>query len=105
MQRRGFTVSCIHVADRDRRNAARRQHFAVFLLTLLFARNAPSSLAARLGVGLTFGGACYVALLALDSEFGFDNPWRLPFHIMSLATSALFWPFAAAWFDDDFEWR
>ncbi len=36
------------------------------LLTLLFARNAPSSLAARLGVGLAFGGACYVALLALD---------------------------------------
>ena len=75
------------------------------LLTLLFARNAPSSLAARLGVGLAFGGACYVALLALDSVFGFDNPWRLPLHVMSLATPALFWPFAAAWFDDDFEWR
>lgn len=79
---------------------------AVFLiLTLLFARNARSSLAARLGVGLAFGGACYVALLELDSVFGLENPWRLPLHLISLATPALFWPFAAAWFDDDFEWR
>ena len=29
LPRRGFTVSCIHGADRDRRNAAGRQHFAV----------------------------------------------------------------------------
>ena len=75
------------------------------LLAFLFARVARSSMAARLGVGLAFGGACYVTLLALDSIFGFANAWRLPLHLMSLATPALFWPFAAAWFDDDFEWR
>ena len=75
------------------------------LLARLFAYNARSSMAARLGIALTFGGACYVALVMLDTMFGFANPWRLPLHVMSLATPALFWPFAAAWFDDDFEWR
>lgn len=79
---------------------------AIFLLlSFLFARDWRRSLAARLGALLTAGGACYVALLAVDAVYGFDNPWRLPLHLASLATPALFWPFAAAWFDDEFELR
>lgn len=79
---------------------------AIFLLlSALFARDVRQSLTARLGAALTLGGACYVALIAIDSAYGFPNPWRLPIHFMSLATPALFWPFAASWFDDDFEWR
>lgn len=75
------------------------------LLSVLFARDAKRSLAAQLGALLTFGGACYVSLIALDTQFSFAFPWRLPLHLMSLATPALFWPFAAAWFDDEFEMR
>lgn len=77
----------------------------LLLLAILFARSARRALSARIGVALTLGGACYVALVALDSVFGFANPWRLPLHLMSLATPALFWPFAAAWCDDEFRWR
>ena len=76
-----------------------------FLLTLFFLREARRSLAARMGALLAFGGICYVVLIAVDSQYGFANPWRLPLHIASLATPALFWPFAAAWFDDEFELR
>ncbi len=75
------------------------------LLASLFARDWRRSLAARLGALLTLGGACYVSLIAIDTHFGFGNPWRLPLHLASLATPALFWPFAAAWFDDEFELR
>jgi AraC-like DNA-binding protein len=75
------------------------------VLCALFLREARRSLTARLGALLTFGGACYVALILIDAAYGFPNPWRLPIHFMSLATPALFWPFAASWFDDEFEWR
>lgn len=75
------------------------------LLSALFARDWRRSLAARLGALLTLGGASYVALILVDSQFGFNNPGRLPLHLISLATPALFWPFAASWFDDDFQWR
>jgi AraC-like DNA-binding protein len=77
------------------------------LLAVFFARDWRRSLTARLGVLLTIGGACYVMLIAVDSHFGWDNPWRIPLHLISLGTPALFWPFAASWFDDDFElnWR
>ena len=87
-------------------NALRGAAIALYLLlALFFAREARRSLAARIGTLLTFGGACYVTLIAIDSQFGFGNPWRMPLHIVSLATPALFWPFAAAWFDDEFELR
>jgi AraC-like DNA-binding protein len=79
---------------------------ALFLvLCILFVREARQSVTARLGALLTVGGACYVALILIDATYGFPNPWRLPVHFMSLATPALFWPFAASWFDDEFEWR
>lgn len=86
--------------------ALRGAAIALFLLlSILFARIWRQSLTARLGSVLTLGGACYVALLAIDSYYGFGNPWRLPLHIMSLASPPLFWLFAASWFDDAFELR
>ena len=75
------------------------------LLSLRFARDWRTSLTARLGAIVTLGGAGYVVLIAIDAVVGFNNPWRLPLHILSLATPALFWPFAASWFDDEFELR
>ena len=75
------------------------------LLSLRFTLNWRTSLTARLGAIVTLGGAGYVVLIALDAAVGFANPWRLPLHILSLATPALFWPFAASWFDDEFELR
>lgn len=75
------------------------------LLSLFFARDWNRALTARLGALLTLGGACYVVLIAIDARFGFDNLWRLPLHVMSLASPPLFWLFAASWFDDEFELR
>jgi AraC-like DNA-binding protein len=77
------------------------------LLAWRFARDWRRSLAARLGAAVTLGGACYTALISLDSMsgMGFANPWRLPLHMLSLATPGLFWLFAASWFDDEFELR
>jgi len=75
------------------------------LLSFLFAGEWRRSLTARLGAVLSLGGACYVALILLDTWYSFRNPWRLPMHLMSLASPALFWLFAASWFDDDFRLR
>jgi AraC-like DNA-binding protein len=73
------------------------------LLAWRFARDWQRTLTARLGALLTFGGACYTGLIAVDAVSTFLSPWRLPLHIVSLATPGLFWLFAASWFDDD--WR
>jgi AraC-like DNA-binding protein len=81
---------------------------ALFLmLSWRFARDWRRSRAARFGAAVTLGGACYTALIAFDSMngIGFTNPWRLPMHMLSLATPGLFWLFAASWFDDEFELR
>jgi AraC-like DNA-binding protein len=75
------------------------------LLSFQFACDWRRSLTARLGAVLSFGGASYVALIVLDASYSFLNPWRLPLHVMSLASPALFWLFAASWFDDDFRLR
>jgi AraC-like DNA-binding protein len=75
------------------------------LLSAMFARGWRQSLTARLGTLLTMGGACYVALIAIDGAVGPLNGWRFPLHLMSLASPPLFWLFAASWFDDEFELR
>jgi AraC-like DNA-binding protein len=74
------------------------------LLAMLFGREARRSQTARLGMALTLGGACYVALIAVDGS-GSWVWWRAPLHLGSLATPGLFWLFAASWFDDDWELR
>lgn len=74
------------------------------LLSFLFLRDWRTSLTARLGSVTCLGGVAYVALIAIDSA-GPAVPWRLPFHLMSLATPAMFWLFALSWFDDDFRLR
>ncbi len=74
------------------------------LLSFLFVRDWRTSLTARLGAVTCLGGVAYVALIAIDSV-GPRVAWRLPFHLMSLATPALFWLFALSWFDDDFRLR
>ncbi len=75
------------------------------LLSFMFACDWRRSLTARLGAVLCLGGACYVALILIDTWYPFRNPWRLPLHLMSLASPALFWLFAASWFDDEFRLR
>ncbi len=75
------------------------------LLAFMFGCDWRRSLTARLGAVLCVGGASYVALILLDLSYSFLNPWRLPLHAMSLASPALFWLFAASWFDDDFRLR
>ncbi len=75
------------------------------LLAFMFACDWRRTLTARLGAVLCLGGACYVALILIDAWYPFGNPWRLPLHLMSLASPALFWLFAASWFDDDFRLR
>ncbi len=74
------------------------------LLASLFVRDWRRSLTARLGTVVTLGACCYIALIALDASGPF-TPWRLPLHLMSLATPALFWLFASSWFDDEFRLR
>lgn len=74
------------------------------VLAILFARDWPKSLTARLGALLTLAAACYVALMIMDA----NGHWpiaRIPLHIMSLSAPPLFWLFALSWFDDDFELR
>lgn len=85
---------------------ARGAAIALFLLLAWrFARDWQRGLTARLGALTTLGGACYVALIGMDAVFGFINPWRLPVHVLSLATPTIFWLFTASWFDDEFELR
>ncbi len=74
------------------------------LLSFLFVRDWRTSLTARLGAVTCLGAVAYVALIAIDSA-GPMKPWRLPFHLVSLATPALFWLFALSWFDDSFRLR
>jgi AraC-like DNA-binding protein len=71
------------------------------LLAAFFIRDWRQSQTARIGAVLTIGAFCYVALVVLDST-GSISWRRLPFHLMSLSTPALFWLFSMSWFDDDF---
>ena len=74
------------------------------LLAVLFSRDWARSLTAKLGTALTFSGACYVTLLAVDAYAAWPW-WRVPLHVTSLAAPPLFWLFASSWFDDDFRLR
>jgi hypothetical protein len=56
------------------------------LLAFMFACGWRRSLTARLGAVLCLGGACYVALLLVDTPYPFRNLWRPPLHLMSLAS-------------------
>ncbi len=71
------------------------------LLAAFFIRDWRASQTARIGAVLTVGAFCYVALIVLDSS-GSISWRRLPFHLMSLTTPALFWLFSMSWFDDEF---
>jgi AraC-like DNA-binding protein len=85
--------------------AMRGAAVAVFLLlAVLFVRDGRRSLTTRLGAWLTFAGAAYVALIAVDA-LGQWHWWRVPLHLLSLSAPGAFWLFAASWFDDDFELR
>ena len=70
------------------------------LLALLFARGWRRTLTARLGALLALSGFAYIALIVIDGQLG-GPPWRLPFHMLSLAAPALFWMFARSWFDEE----
>ena len=74
------------------------------LLSFLFVRDWRTSLTARMGAVTCAGAVAYTMLIAIDSA-GPASAWRWPFHLMSLATPALFWLFALSWFDDDFRLR
>ncbi|UVO55108.1 AraC family transcriptional regulator [Sphingomonas sp. SUN039] len=74
------------------------------LLSFLFVRDWRTSLTARMGAITCLGAVAYTVLIAIDAA-GPTVPWRLPFHLISLATPALFWLFALSWFDDDFRLR
>nr|WP_310523308.1 AraC family transcriptional regulator [Polymorphobacter sp.] len=76
----------------------------LLLLVCNFARDWRGGLAPRFGLLLTLGGVSYLTLPLMNA--GLAGGWQvLPPHIMSLASPALFWLFAASWFDDDFELR
>ena len=74
------------------------------LLAWNFRRDWQRSLTARLGVLLTLAGLCYLFLPALPPAAN-HAWWRVPPHLLGMASPALFWLFATSWFDDDFEVR
>ncbi|MBC7519836.1 MAG: helix-turn-helix transcriptional regulator [Sandarakinorhabdus sp.] len=76
----------------------------LLLLACNFARGWQASLTARLGVLLTVSALCYLYLPALPAAYR-GAWWRVPPHLAGMAAPALFWLFAASWFDDDFELR
>ncbi len=76
----------------------------MLLLAAGFARGGAGALTARLGLLLTMSGLAYLFLPAAPPAF-VGSPWRVPLHLAGMAAPALFWLFAASWFDDDFELR
>lgn len=76
----------------------------MLLLGVSFARRGNGALPARLGLLLTLSGLAYLFLPAAPPAFN-DSPWRVPLHLSGMAAPAVFWLFAASWFDDDFELR
>lgn len=76
----------------------------MLLLAVSFARRGNGALTARLGLLLTLSGLAYLFLPAAPLAFN-ESPWRVPLHLSGMAAPALFWLFAASWFDDDFELR
>ncbi|MEY2884189.1 MAG: hypothetical protein RL490_1913 [Pseudomonadota bacterium] len=76
----------------------------LLLLAGCFARGWQGSLTARLGVLLCVAALGYLFLPALPAAYT-GAWWRVPPHLAGMASPALFWLFAASWFDDDFELR
>lgn len=76
----------------------------MLLLAANFARRGAGALTARLGLLLVTSGLAYLFLPAAPAAFT-ASPWRVPLHLSGMAAPALFWLFAASWFDDDFELR
>lgn len=74
------------------------------LLAWNFRRDRRRSQTAWLGLLLSLSALCYLFLPALPPEAN-GAPWRVPPHLFGMASPALFWLFAASWFDDDFEVR
>ncbi len=74
----------------------------LLLLAWNFWRTRRGSLTARLGLLLTVSALCYLYLPALPRAYN-TAWWRVPPHLSGMAAPALFWLFAASWFDDDFE--
>ena len=87
-------------------DGALRGAAAALLLLLVwnFGRDWRTSQTAKLGVALTVAGICYLTLPLIPAEFQ-PSWWSVPPHLISLAAPAIFWLFAASWFDDDFELR
>jgi AraC-like DNA-binding protein len=76
----------------------------LLLLAINFGRDWRTSQTAKLGVALTVAGICYLTLPLIPKRFE-PSWWSVPPHLISLAAPAIFWLFAASWFDDDFELR
>ena len=76
----------------------------MLLLAVNFARGGAGTLTARLGLVLIASGLAYLFLPAAPPAFT-QSPWRVPLHLSGMAAPALFWLFAASWFDDDFALR
>ena len=76
----------------------------LLLIMLLVARDLRTSRLSRYSALLFLGAAAF----AIDSAPGFwtlDVRLKLPIHILSITTSAVFWIMSAALFDDDFKAR
>jgi AraC-like DNA-binding protein len=74
------------------------------LLAWNFGKGWRVSLTSRLGLLLTISGLGYLFLPALPAA-ATAAWWRVPLHLSGMAAPALFWLFAASWFDDDFDMR
>ncbi|WP_164156049.1 helix-turn-helix domain-containing protein [Sandarakinorhabdus rubra] len=74
------------------------------LLACNFARGWRASLTARLGTLLCAAALGYLFLPAMPVS-ALAAWWRVPLHLAGMACPALFWLFAASWFDDGFELR
>jgi len=76
----------------------------LLLFVVLLARNARRSRVSRYSALLLAGVAAYV----VESAPGFgalDLRWRVPIHVISTCTPAVFWITVAALFDDEFRAR
>ena len=76
----------------------------LLLIMLLVARDLRTSRLSRYSALLFLGAAAF----AIDSAPGFwtlDVSLKLPIHILSITTPAVFWVMSAALFDDDFKAR
>lgn len=74
------------------------------LIATLLARHHARSLAARLGAAFALGVAAY-AVCSWPGFAAHAVPWEAPILALCFGNSLVFWLFARAIFDDDFEYR